>query len=167
MHATPADNLSELEKLEPLLQRSLRAGGRSFRFPAELERIYRLFVFPSRRRRYAALATLALVCYNLFIVCDWFILPDIFLIAPFSSSSEQVAQVPFGGMALMPAIADFSRPSTPPLALARTFQAASPIFGAPSTPAVWQAPQYLATTSSADMAAPPAATATAPTPLHS
>ena len=81
MHATPADNLSELEKLEPLLQRSLRAGGRSFRFPAELERIYRLFVFPSRRRRYAALATLALVCYNLFIVCDWFILPDIFLIA--------------------------------------------------------------------------------------
>ena len=81
MHATPADNLSELEKLEPLLQRSLRAGGRSFRFPAELERIYRLFVFPSRRRRYAALATLALVCYNLFIVCDWFILPDIFVIA--------------------------------------------------------------------------------------
>ena len=81
MHATPADNLSELEKLEPLLQRSLRAGGRSFRFPAELERIYRLFIFPSRRRRYAALAVLALVCYDLFIVCDWFILPDIFPIA--------------------------------------------------------------------------------------
>ncbi|MBP7518061.1 MAG: hypothetical protein KA768_09530, partial [Desulfobulbus sp.] len=81
MHANPADNLSELEKLEPLLQRSLRAGGRSFRFPAELERIYRLFIFPSRRRRYAALAVLALVCYDLFIVCDWFILPDIFPIA--------------------------------------------------------------------------------------
>ena len=81
MHADPANNLSELEKLEPLLQRSLRAGGRSFRFPAELERIYRLFIFPSRRRRYAALAVLALVCYDLFIVCDWFILPDIFPIA--------------------------------------------------------------------------------------
>ena len=49
MHATPADNLSELEKLEPLLQRSLRAGGRSFRFPAELERIYRLFRSEERR----------------------------------------------------------------------------------------------------------------------
>ena len=72
MHATPADNLSELEKLEPLLQRSLRAGGRSFRFPAELERIYRLFVFPSRRRRYAALATvvtgLLLATMNKYIV---------------------------------------------------------------------------------------------------
>ena len=57
MHATPADNLSELEKLEPLLQRSLRAGGRSFRFPAGLGRIYRLVVFPSRRPGHAGRPT--------------------------------------------------------------------------------------------------------------
>lgn len=81
MHANPTNNLSELEKHEPLLQRSLRAGRRSLHFPAELERIYRLFVFPSRRQRYALLAAIALICYDLFIVCDWFILPDIFALA--------------------------------------------------------------------------------------
>ena len=68
----------------------------------------------------------------------------------------------------MPAMADLSKPSTPPLAPARVFQSAlSPTFGAPSTPEVWQAPQYLVTTSAPVSAGPAAATATAPTPLHS
>ncbi|MNN96030.1 hypothetical protein D3C81_2149440 [compost metagenome] len=40
--------------------------------------------------------------------------PDIFWIAPFNSSSEQSAQVPFGGMALMPVMALARMPSRPP-----------------------------------------------------
>src|SRR5690606_42043228 len=50
-----------------------------------------------------------------------------------SSSSEQSLQVPFGGMALRPAMALLTRPSRPPLASARTFHAAvSWFFGASS-----------------------------------
>ena len=72
---------TELEKLEPLLQQSLRSGLRILRFPPELERMYRLFVHPGRRRRYITLALVALVLYDLFAICDWFILPDIFHLA--------------------------------------------------------------------------------------
>src|SRR3989338_3328883 len=94
--------------------------------------------------------------------------PDIFWIAAFSSSSEQSPQVPFGGMALMPLMALVNRPSRPPLAPARAVQSAlSPIFGAPSTPGVWQAPQCLAIMSSPLRGPLLAAAATAPTPLHS
>src|SRR5690606_24923479 len=85
-----------------------------------------------------------------------------------SSSSEQSLQVPFGGMALRPAMALLTRPSRPPLASARTFHAAvSWFFGASSRPVPWHALQNLATTSAPLRAAPPAAAATAPTPLPS
>src|SRR5690606_25577911 len=94
--------------------------------------------------------------------------PDISWMAARSSSSEQSLQVPFGGMALRPAMALLTRPSRPPLASARLFQAAlSWFFGAFSRPVPWHALQNLATTSAPLRAAPPAAAATAPTPLHS
>lgn len=76
-----AATLSDLEKLEPLLQQSLRAGSWYARFPPELERLYRLYIFPSRKRRYTVLAFIALVLYDLFAFCDWYILPDIFPLA--------------------------------------------------------------------------------------
>ncbi|MNH09310.1 hypothetical protein D3C79_687600 [compost metagenome] len=44
----------------------------------------------------------------------WAYRPDIFLMAPIRSSSEQSAQVPFGGMALMPVMALARMPSRPP-----------------------------------------------------
>ena len=81
MQEEAADSRTELEKLEPLLQQSLRAGIRGLRFPPELERVYRLFVHTGRRRRYIVLAGVALVLYDLFAICDWFILPDIFRFA--------------------------------------------------------------------------------------
>ena len=74
-------HLSELEKLEPLLQQSLRAGSWYARFPSELERLYRLYIYPSRKRRYMILALIALILYDLFAFCDWYILPDIFPLA--------------------------------------------------------------------------------------
>ena len=40
--------------------------------------------------------------------------PDISLMAPFSSSSEQSAQVPLGGIALIPVMALARMPSRPP-----------------------------------------------------
>ena len=73
-----AGGLTELEKLEPLLQQSLRAGSWYARFPRPLERLYRLYIYPSRKRRYTSLAIIALVIYDLFAFCDWYILPDIF-----------------------------------------------------------------------------------------
>ena len=74
----------------------------------------------------------------------------------------------FRGIALIPVMALARMPSRPPWWSARSFQAAvSPIFGAPRTPAVWQAPQCLAMMSSGVFAPPPAAAATASTPLHS
>src|SRR5690606_24454794 len=94
--------------------------------------------------------------------------PDISLMAARISSSEQSLQVPFGGMAFRPAIALLTRPSSPPLASARACQAAvSWFFGESSRPLPGHAVQSLGTTSAPLRAAPPAAAATAPTPLHS
>ena len=69
--------------------------------------------------------------------------PDIFLMVAFSSSSVQSAQVPFGGMLLMPVMALARMPSRPPWWSARSFQAAvSPIFGAPSVFATFVMRQF-------------------------
>src|SRR5690606_27287962 len=137
------------------------------RWPGDLPRIGHVrrprqcLTAPSRRNEKAARR-------RLFRDRKWAYRPDISWMAARSSSSEQSLQVPFGGMALRPAMALLTRPSRPPLASARTFHAAvSWFFGASSRPVPWHALQNLATTSAPLRAAPPAAAATAPTPLHS
>ena len=57
-----------------------------------------------------------------------------------ASSASVASEPPLGGIAFLPAIADLVRPSRP--SAMRGAQAAlSPVFGAPATPASWQAPQ--------------------------
>src|SRR6266850_5791035 len=74
--------------------------------------------------------------------------------ADFSSASLSDGSPPRGGIEPLPAVADFTRPASPPAADLRVPQAdLSPIFGAPRTPAPWHAVQTLATTSPPDIGA--------------
>ena len=66
---------------EFLVDRTLRSGVRWLRFPAALESHFEAYAADSRARRLVARGLIGLTVYDIFLLADWQVTPDVFLIA--------------------------------------------------------------------------------------